>query len=162
MIKQDFKTFQRQNRVHYVANISTMTGNEATIQGRNIGLFSGTAVIDWNHNGRADVSGHENGSTVVYDVAEPAFLTSYRALKEMAQRNGTHIIRQDDVRPVKVGQPGYTINKWVWDRDKAGPHTNKTRYLESLVDEIGAFPTDVKWAIDTHQNRFVVYSPGRP
>lgn len=161
MIQQDYATFKRQNRVHFAANIKTMTGDEATIQGRNIGLFRHTSVIDLNNNGRADVFAREDGSKVVYDVAEPAFITSYAALQQMAQRNKTHIICQDDVRPIKMGQPGYTINKWIWDGDKAGPHTTKTRSLDALIDEIGAFPRDAKWAIDAHHGRFLVYSPGR-
>lgn len=162
MIRQDYATFKRQNRVHFAANIKIMDGNEATIQGRNIGLFLNTAVIDVNNNRRADVYAREDGSKVVYDVAEPAFLTSYGALQQMARRNGTHMICQDDVRPIKMGQPGYTITKWIWDGDKAGPHTTRTRSLDSLIDEIGAFPRDAKWAIDAHHNRFVIYSPGRP
>lgn len=161
MIRQNFPSFARENRVHYVANIQVMTGDEATVQGRNVGIFRDTAVIDVNGNGYADVYASENGSRVVFDVAEPAFLSSYQALKQMAQRNGTHIVRQDDVRPPKVGQPGFTVNKWIWNRDEAGPHTRDPRSLDSVIDEIGAFPRDAKWAIDTYSDRFLVYSPGR-
>ena len=161
MISQSFPMFARDNRIHYVADIKTMTGDEATIQGQNIGLFQDTAVIDTNGNGQADVYARENGSFVVFDVAEPALLTSYSALKQMARRNRTHIIRQDDVRPPKVGQPGFTVNKWIWDRDESGPHTKGVRALDSVIDEVGAFPRDAKWAIDTHADRFVIYSPGK-
>jgi hypothetical protein len=162
MIQQNLYTFSRHNRVHFVADIKVMTGDETSVQGESTGLFRNAAVIDINRNGEADVYAREDGSFVYFDVEEPAFISSYAALQQMARRNGTHIIRQEDVRPVKVGQPGYTINKWVFDRGSSGPRTTDVRTLDTVIDEIGAFPRDARWAIDTYSNRFVIYSPGRP
>jgi len=54
-------------------------------------------------------------------------------------------------------EPHYDLAKFIW----SGSHKSEVRNertLDSLVNELGAFPRSAQWAIDVANDQFLIYS----
>ncbi len=151
--------FRQQNKVLFTAGIYEMKGIPAEVSGESVELFKDTVIIDMNQDGKPEFIADESFNRVIMKVTEPCFVTSYPSIQELAAKEKTDILTQNDVRSPKVESFGYDLGKWAWSSDHKLIQENR-RTLDTLVDEAGAFPKEAKWAIDVKKGEFLVYTPG--
>ncbi len=158
MLKTTASAFQNANKIHFRAPIRHTVGMPVELSGEDVKLFKDLDVIDLNRNGKPDLDVRESFNRLKIDMTEPVLFTSYESIERLAEQSETEIVRSEDVRAVKIGQPGYDLAKFVWSGSHKS-HVRKERTLDTLVDELGAFPADAQWAIDVANDQFMVYSP---
>tara|TARA_Y100000815_G_scaffold93631_1_gene82742 strand:+ start:261 stop:746 length:486 start_codon:yes stop_codon:yes gene_type:complete len=161
MIQTTAAAFRQDNTIHFSAPIGKVKGIPVEIGGENHRLFDNMEVIDLDRNGKPELRSEETFNRLRLQITEPVLFTSFDSIEDLAEKNETEIVRQQDVRSVTIGEPHYDLAKFIWSGSHKSEVRNK-RTLDSLVDEVGAFPRDAGWAIDTANDEFVIFSPKAP
>lgn len=149
--------FRQQNKVLFSAGIYSMKPIPAEVSGEEVELFKDTFLIDLNRDGKPEFTAEESFNRVKMQVTEPCFVTSYPSIQELARTEKTEVLTQGDVRSVKVESFGYDLGKWAWSSDHKLIQENR-RTLAEVIDEAGAFPKEARWAIDTKNGEFLIYT----
>ena len=158
MLKTTAAEFRQNNTIHFSAHIGKVRAIPVEINDEQHQLFDNMDVIDLDHNGKPELRTEETFNRLRLQITEPVLFTTFESIEELASNNETEIVRQQDVRSVTIGEPYYDLAKFLWSGSHKSEVRNK-RTLDSLVDEVGAFPRDAGWAIDTANHEFVIYSP---
>lgn len=154
MLQTTGAQFAQNHKIHFSAPIETTVGIPLSDGRSTAWLFEDTTYIDFNENGKPDVTGTNGWNRGDIWMTEHAFMTDYQSLKNIAKDNETEIIRNQDVTPVHMARKGVSVAKWF------GQHKTMLTQQGTLAGLVAGvtFPQGVDWAIDVANNTFMVYS----